>query len=64
MANLTSGQRKRIKTFLKRCRVNPRHSQLNMEGYLLLPVQRVPRYRLLVSRGCSCASLNANAFTA
>ncbi|KIJ68241.1 hypothetical protein HYDPIDRAFT_24539 [Hydnomerulius pinastri MD-312] len=48
MANLTSGQRKRIKTFLKRCRMNPRHSQLNMEGYLLLPVQRIPRYRLLL----------------
>lgn len=48
-AHLTSGQRKRIKQFLKRCRVNPRHSQLNMEGYLLLPVQRIPRYRLLVS---------------
>jgi hypothetical protein len=29
--------------------MNPRHSQLNMEGYLLLPVQRIPRYRLLVS---------------
>ena len=24
-----------------------------MEGYLLLPVQRIPRYRLLVSRRCS-----------
>lgn len=48
-AHLTSGQRKRIKQFLKRCRMNPRHSQLNMEGYLLLPVQRIPRYRLLVS---------------
>lgn len=48
-AHLTSGQRKRIKHFLKRCRLNPRHSQLNMEGYLLLPVQRIPRYRLLVS---------------
>ena len=48
-AHLTSGQRKRIKHFLKRCRMNPRHSQLNMEGYLLLPVQRIPRYRLLVS---------------
>ncbi|KAH7915350.1 hypothetical protein BJ138DRAFT_1141928 [Hygrophoropsis aurantiaca] len=46
--NLSSGQRKRIKTFLKRCRINPRHSQLNMEGYLLLPVQRIPRYRLLL----------------
>ncbi|KAG1755090.1 uncharacterized protein EDB91DRAFT_1042494 [Suillus paluster] len=47
-ANLTSGQRRRIKHFLKRCRMNPRHSQLNMEGYLLLPVQRIPRYRLLL----------------
>jgi hypothetical protein len=45
---LTSGQRKRIKNYLKRCRLNPRHSQLNLEGYLLLPVQRIPRYRLLV----------------
>ena len=47
--NLTAGQRKRIKQYLKRSRMNPRHSQLNLEGYLLLPVQRIPRYRLLVS---------------
>ncbi|TDL28319.1 hypothetical protein BD410DRAFT_737533 [Rickenella mellea] len=47
-AALTSGQRKRIKAYLKRCRINPRHSQLNLEGYLLLPVQRIPRYRLLL----------------
>ncbi|KAI0036686.1 hypothetical protein K488DRAFT_67513 [Vararia minispora EC-137] len=47
MTPLSAGQRKRIKTYLKRCRVNPRHSQLNIEGYLLLPVQRIPRYRLL-----------------
>ncbi|KAG6900152.1 hypothetical protein C0993_002081 [Termitomyces sp. T159_Od127] len=46
--NLSSSQRKRIKSYLKRCRLNPRHSQLNLEGYLLLPVQRIPRYRLLV----------------
>ncbi|RDX55929.1 hypothetical protein OH76DRAFT_1337621 [Lentinus brumalis] len=45
---LTSSQRKRIKAYLKRCRMNPRHSQLNLEGYLLLPVQRIPRYRLLL----------------
>ncbi|KAI0004297.1 hypothetical protein BJV74DRAFT_439824 [Russula compacta] len=45
---LTSSQRKRIKSYLKRCRLNPRHSQLNLEGYLLLPVQRIPRYRLLL----------------
>lgn len=28
--------------------MSPRHTQLNLEGYLLLPVQRIPRYRLLV----------------
>ena len=50
MTNLTTSQKKRIKTYLKRCRMSPRHSQLNLEGYLLLPVQRIPRYRLLVSR--------------
>lgn len=47
---LTNSQRKRIKEFLKKCRRNPKHSQLNLEGYLLLPVQRIPRYKLLVSR--------------
>ena len=46
--NLTTGQRKRIKAYLKRCRLNPRHTQLNLEGYLLLPVQRIPRYKLMV----------------
>jgi len=49
LPNLSSRERKRIKTYLKRCRMNPVHSQLNLEGYLLLPVQRIPRYRLLVS---------------
>ncbi|KAH9172745.1 GrfA protein [Lactarius sanguifluus] len=45
---LTSSQRKRITSFLKRCRLHPRHSQLNLEGYLLAPVSRIPRYRLLL----------------
>ncbi|KAF8756087.1 RhoGEF domain [Rhizoctonia solani] len=31
-ATLNAGQRKRIKQFLKRCRLHPRHSQLNLEG--------------------------------
>ncbi|KII93334.1 hypothetical protein PLICRDRAFT_99859 [Plicaturopsis crispa FD-325 SS-3] len=48
LASLSTGQKKRIKTYLKRCRMNPRHSQLNLEGYLLLPVQRIPRYKLLL----------------
>ncbi|KAF8167917.1 hypothetical protein B0H34DRAFT_37639 [Crassisporium funariophilum] len=46
--NLTTSQRRRIKSYLKRCRLNPRHTQLNLEGYLLLPVQRIPRYKLLL----------------
>jgi hypothetical protein len=46
--HLSSSQKKRIKSYLKRCRMSPRHSQLNLEGYLLLPVQRIPRYRMMV----------------
>ncbi|KAK0568239.1 hypothetical protein OC861_002182 [Tilletia horrida] len=45
---LTSSQRKRARAFLKRCREHPKHSQLSLESYLLLPVQRIPRYRLLL----------------
>ncbi len=45
---LSPSQRKKVKTFMKRCRTHPRHTQLNVEGYLLLPVQRIPRYRLLL----------------
>lgn len=35
--------------FLKLRMQDERHSQLNLLGYLLLPVQRVPRYRLLLA---------------
>jgi hypothetical protein len=35
--------------FLKSRMQDERHSQLNLLGYLLLPVQRVPRYRLLLA---------------
>jgi hypothetical protein len=49
LPSLSSGQRKRIRSYMKKCRMHPRHSQLNLEGYLLLPVQRIPRYRMLVS---------------
>ena len=33
--------------YLSHCERDIRHSQLNLLGYLLLPVQRMPRYRLL-----------------
>ncbi|KAF7354911.1 DH domain-containing protein [Mycena sanguinolenta] len=45
---LSTSQRKQLRTYLIQCRLSPRHSQLNLEGYLLLPVQRIPRYRLLL----------------
>lgn len=40
--------RKRIKQYLEACQLHPNHNQLNLQGYLLLPVQRIPRYRLLL----------------
>ncbi|CAE6450941.1 unnamed protein product [Rhizoctonia solani] len=53
-ATLNAGQRKRIKQFLKRSRLHPRHSQLNLEGYLLLPIQRIPRYKMLLDNLVTC----------
>ena len=54
LPTLSASQKKRIKNYLKRCKLNPRHSQLNLEGYLLLPVQRIPRYKMMVSRRLNC----------
>jgi hypothetical protein len=34
--------------------MHPRHSQLNLESYLLLPVQRIPRYKLLLESLVAC----------
>ncbi|KAE8200802.1 hypothetical protein CF336_g518 [Tilletia laevis] len=47
---LSTSQRKKAGAFLKRCREHPKHSQLSLESYLLLPVQRIPRYRLLLEQ--------------
>lgn len=46
---MSSNQRKRVKAFLKKAREHPMHSQISLESYLLLPIQRIPRYKLLVS---------------
>lgn len=45
---LAPKERKRIRAFMQRARKDRRHSQLSLEAYLLLPVQRIPRYRLLL----------------
>lgn len=51
---LQSKDRKRIKTFLQRARLDKNHSQISLEAYLHLPVQRVPRYRLLFEDLVKC----------
>lgn len=53
-SHLTPAQKKRVKTFLKRAKESPKHSQINLESYLLLPVQRVPRYKLLLEDLAMC----------
>ena len=53
-SQMSTSQRKRVKTFLKRCREHPIHSQINLESYLLLPIQRVPRYKLLLEDLAMC----------
>ncbi|KAF8601294.1 Dbl homology domain-containing protein [Ceratobasidium sp. AG-I] len=53
-ATLNTGQRKRIRAFLKQCWLHPRHSQLNLEGYLLLPIQRIPGYMMLLDKLVMC----------
>jgi len=51
---MSTSQRKRVKAFLKRCKEHPMHSQINLESYLLLPIQRVPRYKLLLEDLAMC----------
>ncbi|CDZ96787.1 Invasion-inducing protein TIAM1/CDC24 and related RhoGEF GTPases [Phaffia rhodozyma] len=52
--SLTTTQRKRIKAFIKRAKQHPRHTQISLDAYLLLPVQRIPRYRMLLSDLMKC----------
>lgn len=41
---------KKFKNFLKNCASRPDHTQLSLQGYLILPVQRLPRYLLLLEQ--------------
>src|SRR4051812_361799 len=43
-----SRKNKKAKVFLEQCKLHPNHSQLNIQSYLLLPVQRIPRYKMLL----------------
>lgn len=53
-STLSGGQKKRLKTYMKRCRAHSSHTQMNLESYLLMPVQRLPRYKLLLENLVSC----------
>ncbi|KAM0789145.1 hypothetical protein ACM66B_003198 [Microbotryomycetes sp. NB124-2] len=54
VASLSANKRKRIRLWLKRCKNDPSHSQISLESYLLLPVQRIPRYRMLLENLAAC----------
>jgi len=41
---------KKFRNFLKNCTARPDHTQLSLQGYLILPVQRLPRYLLLIEQ--------------
>lgn len=51
---LSSSQKKRIRELLKTARKDPAHSQLGLQSYLLSPIQRIPRYKLLLEALAEC----------
>ncbi|GAA6021200.1 hypothetical protein JCM10207_008352 [Rhodosporidiobolus poonsookiae] len=53
-SSLSSSEKKRIRHWVKRCKTHPSHSQISLESYLLLPIQRIPRYRLLLESLAAC----------
>ena len=59
-SQMTTSQKKRVKAFLKAAKKHPLHSQINLESYLLLPVQRVPRYKLLLEDLAMCTPPQAD----
>ncbi|WFD20380.1 hypothetical protein MCAP1_002624 [Malassezia caprae] len=53
---LSASEQRRFQSYLRRCRRDPRHSQISLEGYLLLPIQRIPRYRMMLDQLIKCTS--------
>lgn len=46
---LSKSSTKRFLHFMKRAKSHPQHTQLNLQSYLILPIQRLPRYKLLLN---------------
>ncbi|KAE8542357.1 hypothetical protein D1P53_001132 [Cryptococcus gattii VGV] len=49
-AGIAKQDKIRVQAYLANCKANRRHSQLDMTGYLLLPVQRLTRYKMLLEQ--------------
>lgn len=62
MDALSPTQRKRMKAFLKQCRAHPDHSQIGCDSYLLMPIQRIPRYKMLLESLLSCTPVDDGSF--
>ncbi|KAI8997917.1 hypothetical protein BC832DRAFT_252789 [Gaertneriomyces semiglobifer] len=45
---------KKLRTFMKHIKEHPRHTQISLQAFLILPVQRLPRYRLLLEQLLLC----------
>jgi hypothetical protein len=63
-SNLTSSQKKRIRELLKSARKDERHSQIDLSSYLLLPIQRIPRYKMLLESLSQCTPDQQDSSTA
>ena len=59
-SNLTGSQKKRIRELLKTARRDARHSQIDLQSYLLLPIQRIPRYKMLLESLAQCTPIDAD----
>ncbi|TPX70678.1 hypothetical protein SpCBS45565_g01668 [Spizellomyces sp. 'palustris'] len=45
---------KKIRHFLRHVKEHPQHTQMSLQAFLILPVQRLPRYKLLLEQLLAC----------
>lgn len=45
---------KRFRQHVEKARQSPKHTQINLQAWLLLPVQRLPRYKMLLEKLWEC----------
>jgi hypothetical protein len=47
---MTRATAKRFLHFINLAKSHPQHTQLNLQGFLILPIQRLPRYKMLLAQ--------------